>query len=90
MDEVEKTETLPVPMHIRNAPTRLMKEIGYGAGYIYPPDMDTPFVDQTFLPDNIADRQFYHPTERGRERKIAQYMAAFRRYRAEKGKDKKG
>lgn len=89
MDEVEKTENLPVPMHIRNAPTRLMKEIGYGAGYIYPPDMDTPFVDQTFLPDNIKDRQFYHPTERGRERKIAQYMAAFRRYRAEKQKDGK-
>ncbi len=87
MDEVEKTENLPVPFHIRNAPTRLMKEVGYGAGYIYPPDMDTPFVDQTFLPDNIADRKFYHPTERGRERKIAQYMAAFRRYRAEKGKD---
>jgi putative ATPase len=89
MDEIEKTENLPVPMHIRNAPTRLMKEIGYGAGYIYPPDMDTPFVDQTFLPDNIKDRHFYHPTERGRERKIAQYMAAFRRYRAEKGKDDK-
>jgi putative ATPase len=83
MDEVEKTENLPVPMHIRNAPTRLMKEIGYGKGYIYPPDCDTPFVDQQFLPDNIKDRQFYHPTERGRERKIAQYLAAFRRYRAQ-------
>jgi len=93
MDEVEKTENLPVPVHIRNAPTRLMKEIGYGEGYIYPPDMDTPFVDQTFLPDNIADRQFYHPGDRGRERKIAAYMDAFRRYRAEKanrtGKNKK-
>ncbi len=89
MDEVEKTENLPVPMHIRNAPTRLMKDVGYGAGYIYPPDMDTPFVDQTFLPDNIADRQFYHPTERGRERKLAQYLAAFRRYRAEKKSNKK-
>ncbi len=93
MDEVEKTENLPVPMHIRNAPTRLMKEIGYGKGYIYPPDMDTPFVDQTFLPDNISDRQFYQPADRGRERKIAAYMAAFRRYRAETstrtGKEKK-
>jgi putative ATPase len=86
MDEVENTENLPVPMHIRNAPTRLMKEIGYGKGYIYPPDCDTPFVDQQFLPDNIKNRQFYHPTERGRERKIAQYLAAFRRYRGEKEK----
>ena len=84
MDEVEKTENLPVPMHIRNAPTRLMKEVGYGKGYIYPPDMDTPFVDQTFLPDNIKDRQFYHPTARGRERKIAAYISAFRKYRSEK------
>ena len=82
MSEVEKTENLPVPMHIRNAPTRLMKEAGYGEGYIYPPDSDTPFVNQTFLPDNLKDRQFYHPTERGRERKIAQYLTAFRRYRA--------
>ena len=84
MDEVEQTENLPAPMHIRNAPTRLMKEVGYGKGYIYPPDIDTPFVDQTFLPDNIKDRQFYYPTARGRERKIAAYMAAFRRYRMEK------
>jgi len=83
-EEVEKTENLPVPLHIRNAPTRLMKEVGYGDGYIYPPDSDTPFVDQTFLPDNIADRQFYHPTGHGREKKIAQYLAAFRAYRAGK------
>jgi len=81
MDEVEKTENLPVPMHIRNAPTRLMKEVGYGKGYIYPPDCDTPFVDQTFLPDNIKDKQFYHPTDKGREKKIAYYMHVFRQYR---------
>ncbi len=80
---VEETENLPVPLHIRNAPTRLMKDIGYGEGYIYPPDSDTPFVEQTFLPDNIRDHQYYHPTDRGRERKIAQYMAAFRKYRKE-------
>jgi len=84
MEEVEKTENLPVPLRIRNAPTRLMKEIGYGEGYIYPPDIDTPFVDQTFLPDNIADRQFYHPAERGREKKIAAYVKAFRDYRRRK------
>ncbi|MFH1699396.1 MAG: replication-associated recombination protein A [Candidatus Zixiibacteriota bacterium] len=84
MDEVEKSENLPVPMHIRNAPTRLMKDVGYGKGYIYPPDSDTPFVDQTFLPDNIADKKFYFPTDKGRERKIATYFHAFRKYREEK------
>lgn len=83
MEEVQETENLPVPLHIRNAPTRLMKEVGYGDGYIYPPDSDTPFVNQSFLPDNIKDHQYYHPTDKGRERKIAQYLAAFRRYRAE-------
>jgi putative ATPase len=90
MDEVEKTENLPVPMQIRNAPTRLMKDIGYGKDYIYPPDCDTPFVDQTFLPDNIKDKQFYHPTDKGREKKIAYYMAAFRHYRQEHFKKDKG
>ncbi len=80
-DEVEKTENLPVPMHIRNAPTKLMKEVGYGDGYIYPPDMDTPFVNQAFLPDNIAGRKYFFPTDKGREKKIAAYLHAFREYR---------
>lgn len=87
MDEVEKSENLPVPMHIRNAPTGLMKKIGYGKEYIYPPDCDTPFVDQDFLPDNIKDRKFYHPTEKGREIRIAQYVKAFRHYRKTSGKE---
>ncbi len=86
MEDVEQTENLPVPLHIRNAPTRLMKDVGYGKNYIYPPDCDTPFVDQDFLPDNIKDRKFYHPTEKGRERRIAQYMRAFRDYRAKSSK----
>jgi putative ATPase len=87
--EVERTENLPVPMHIRNAPTRLMEDVGYGKGYIYPPDSDTPFVNQTFLPDNIKNRRFYYPGDKGREKKIAQYLAAFRKYRAEMDNPKK-
>jgi putative ATPase len=86
-DEVERSENLPVPMHIRNAPTKLMKATGYGKGYIYPPDSDTPFVNQQFLPDNIKNRQFYHPTDRGREKKIAQYIQAFREYRKQQDED---
>jgi len=84
MAEVDDSENLPVPHHIRNAPTALMKNLGYGKNYIYPPNIDTPFVDQTFLPDNIKDKQFYQPTDKGREKKIAQYMQAFREYRAKK------
>lgn len=83
--EIRESENLPVPLHIRNAPTKLMQEIGYGDGYIYPPDMDTPFVDQTFLPDNIADKKFYFPSDKGREKKIAAYMHAFREYRRKAG-----
>jgi len=89
MAEVERSENLPVPMHIRNAPTKLMKESGYGEGYIYPPDCDTPFVDQTFLPDNIKNTQFYHPSDKGREKKIHNYMAAFRQYRRDMAAKKK-
>jgi putative ATPase len=56
--EVIKSEpSHPVPLHIRNAPTRLMKDIGYGDGYKYNPDFDGP-VDQTYLPDALIGRQF--------------------------------
>jgi putative ATPase len=82
MDEVEDSENLPVPMHIRNAPTRLMKEVGYGEGYVYPPDSDTPIAPQSYLPDNIQNKRFYHAADKGREKKIADYMKKFHELRA--------
>jgi putative ATPase len=59
---------LPVPFHIRNAPTPLMKQMGHGRGYRYP--HAEPAEDQTYLPDEIAGRAYYHPMESGLEREL--------------------
>ena len=76
---VEQTGSLEVPMHIRNAPTKLMKDLGYGAGYRY--DHDEPeahAAGQQFLPDRLKGRIFYEPTERGLEAKIAERLRQMR------------
>jgi putative ATPase len=69
-DDIQKTQALPVPLHIRNAPTRLMKELGYGKDYKYPHDHPDHFVDETYLPDNLKARKYYHPTDFGFEKEI--------------------
>ncbi len=68
--EIENSGPQPVPLHIRNAPTRLMKNLGYGQGYLYPHDHPGGWVEQQYLPDKIKRRIFYRPTERGFEREI--------------------
>ncbi|MBZ0256480.1 replication-associated recombination protein A [bacterium] len=65
---------LPVPMHIRNAPTSLMKEMGYGKGYQYAHDFDHAYAAQNYLPEKISKQQFYEPTSRGFEAKIQERM----------------
>lgn len=76
---VEEHGSLEVPMHIRNAPTRLMKELGYGSGYRYDHDeADAHAAGQQFLPDKLAGTAFYHPTARGLEIKIAERLAQLR------------
>src|SRR6185437_15850037 len=55
--------SLPVPMHLRNAPDRRLKVHGIGIGYRYPPDYEDSDVDQQYLPDDLADRRYYHPLE---------------------------
>ncbi len=64
---IKKSGSLPVPMHIRNAPTRLMKELGYGKGYRYAHDADDALVLQDHLPEELAGTVFYNPTRRGYE-----------------------
>jgi putative ATPase len=72
---VEETGTLEVPLHIRNAPTKLMKDLGYGTGYRYDHDEpDAHAAGQQFLPDRLKGRIFYEPTERGLEAKIAERL----------------
>ena len=68
--DVEHTAQDPVPLHLRNAPTRFMKQIGYGAGYQYAHDLDRKVADMQCLPDNLKNREYYHPTEEGIEKRI--------------------
>ncbi len=72
--KVAETGDLPVPLHLRNAPTRLMKESGYGAGYQYAHDYPQNFVDQEFLPDHIQNTAFYKPGDNPRETEIRKRM----------------
>ncbi len=66
---VDKTGNLPVPLHLRNAPTKLMKQLNYGTDYKYAHDYPNHFVDQQYLPDSIADMRFYHAQDNAAERK---------------------
>ena len=65
----------PVPMHLRNAPTKLMKNLGYGKGYRYAHDEEDAYAaGETYFPDDMAARQFYTPTDRGLEAKIRERL----------------
>jgi putative ATPase len=76
---VRETGTLEVPMHLRNAPTKLMKGLGYGKGYQYDHDAEGGVaIDQQCLPDALADATFYTPTERGLEGKFRDKLEALR------------
>ena len=69
----------PVPMHLRNAPTKLMKTLGHGANYRYAHNEEDGYAaGETYLPDGLVGKQFYSPTDRGLEAKIAEKMAALR------------
>jgi len=82
-DIVRETGTLDVPMHLRNAPTKLMKGLGYGKGYQYDHDAEGGVaIDQQCLPDALADTSFYEPTERGLEGKFREKLEALRAARA--------
>jgi putative ATPase len=76
---IRKTGTLPVPMHIRNAPTRLMKDLGYGRDYKYAHNYDDAFVPQHYLPEQLQGSTYYHPQGRGYEKQIKQRMQNWRR-----------
>lgn len=68
---VENTGDLPVPLHLRNAPTALMKQMGYGADYKYPHDYPGHFVEQQYLPDALAGTRFWHPADNATEQKLS-------------------
>ncbi len=74
LEDVEKTAAEPVPLHIRNAVTKLMKQVGYGKGYQYAHDLNEKVADMECMPDNLRGREYYHPTQEGREKLLAQRM----------------
>jgi len=80
--ELAKHGSPPVPLHLRNAPTSLMKEEGYGRDYEYAHDAEDAFVARRNLPEGVGDGPFYEPTARGAEQAIAERLAAWRRRRA--------
>lgn len=80
---IARTGTLPVPLHIRNAPTKLMKELEYGKGYLYAHDFAEAYVPQDYLPDELRGKgpQFYRPSARGYEKIIGERLEQWRRVR---------
>ncbi len=81
--EVRETGTLPVPLHLRNAPSKLMKQLGYGRDYQYDHDAEGGIaLDQTGFPDEMGERVYYQPVERGMEIKLKEKLDALRVMRA--------
>jgi putative ATPase len=83
-DDAQNTIAEPVPMQIRNAPTKLMKDIGYGEGYKYAHDYDEKLTDLKCLPDILADRIYYSPTSPGLEARVSERMKHIDEYKSQK------
>ncbi|HUG15154.1 MAG TPA: replication-associated recombination protein A [Thermomicrobiales bacterium] len=77
-EDVDQTRNEPVPLHLRNAVTGLMRDIGYGKGYEYAHDLDEGVSSQSHLPDNLTGRVYYHPTNRGYEATLRERQARLR------------
>ncbi len=82
IDDVHKTEADPVPLHLRNAVTGLMKNVGYGQGYKYAHDFDEKLTDMTCLPDNLAGRTWYKPTDQGFEQRLRARLEEIRKVKS--------
>jgi putative ATPase len=80
-EDVENTAAEPVPLHLRNAPTGLMKTLGYGQGYQYAHDTESKVSDMQCLPDHLRDRTYYHPTNEGIEKRIRERLEDIQRRR---------
>jgi len=85
-DDVRRFGHQPVPLHLRNAPTSLMRELGYSKGYVYPHSEPDGVADSTYFPEPLLGRRYYRPRESGTECEIARRLAEHRRKLQEKGK----
>ena len=79
--DIEREPAAPVPLHLRNATTGLMKSLDYGKGYKYAHDEEGRVAEMQCLPDNLRDRRYYHPTQEGREKLLSARMEEVRRLR---------
>jgi putative ATPase len=86
-EDIEHTRQEPVPLHLRNAPTKLMKDLGYAEGYKYAHDEAGKVADMDCLPDSLKGRRYYHPTQEGREKQLAQRLEEIRKIRGGKRSD---
>ena len=77
----KETGSAPPPKHILNAPTKIMKNNGFGDGYIYEHDIENAFSGQNFFPEELSREVFYHPVERGFERELKKRVAYFEKLR---------
>jgi putative ATPase len=84
--EIQASASLPVPLHLRNAPTKLMKNMDYGKGYQHAHDDADAVVDQDCLPERLQGQHYYLPSERGREKTLKEYLAWVQAKKAEKRK----
>ena len=82
LEDVEQTAAEPVPLHLRNAPTALMKGLGYGKGYLYAHDSKDKVADMQCLPDSLRDRVYYRPTNEGVEKRIRERLEEIKRLRS--------
>jgi putative ATPase len=82
--DIAATAAEPVPLHLRNAPTKLMKSLDYGKDYQYAHDVEGRVADMQCLPSSLANRRYYHPTNEGRERALAQRMEEIARIKSSK------
>lgn len=82
--DMREKEALPVPLHLRNAPTDLMKKLGYGKGYKYPHDYPDQFVEEDYFPENLKGRVYYNPRDSGFEREIKARLARWWKTRRNK------
>jgi putative ATPase len=87
LNDVEQTAADPVPLHLRNAPTSLMKGLGYGRGYQYAHDMEEKVAKMESLPDNLRARVYYHPTNEGIEKRIRERLEEIKRLRSRAAAD---
>jgi putative ATPase len=87
-EDVQKTRNEPVPLHLRNAPTQLMKDLGYSEGYKYAHSEVDRIADMSCLPPNLGDRTYYRPSDQNFEKRLGERLQEIRRIRAQKSNNR--